>query len=66
MAPFTLRVLVFAASVAFAAPAQLKPTLKPGDYSVKRITRGVTVLEREHELKRSGKDAPAKDPGTAN
>ncbi len=31
------------------------------------ITQGVTVLERERELNRSGKDAPAtKDPGEAN
>jgi hypothetical protein len=32
------------------------------------ITQGVTVLERERELKRSGKDTPtvAKDPGAAN
>ena len=31
------------------------------------ITQGVTVLERERELKRGGKDAPAaKDPGAAN
>ena len=32
MAPFTLRVLALAASLAFAASAQLKPTLKPADY----------------------------------
>jgi dipeptidyl aminopeptidase/acylaminoacyl peptidase len=38
-----------------------------GEPAPEWITRGVTVLERERELKRSGKDAPAaKDPGTAN
>jgi dipeptidyl aminopeptidase/acylaminoacyl peptidase len=38
-----------------------------GDAAPEWITQGVTVLERERELKRSGKDpaAAGKDPGTA-
>jgi hypothetical protein len=35
MKPFTLRALTLAASFAFAAPAQLKPTLKPADPAAK-------------------------------
>ncbi len=38
-----------------------------GEPAPEWITQGVTVLERERELKRSGKGAPApKDPGAAN
>ena len=39
-----------------------------GEAAPEWITQGVTVLERERELKRSGKDTPtvAKDPGAAN
>jgi hypothetical protein len=38
-----------------------------GEPAPEWITQGVTVLERERELKRSGKDpaAAGKDPGTA-
>ena len=60
MAPFTLRVFALAASLAFAAPAQLKPTLKPADYG-RWETLGPAALSPDgkwlaHEIRRTDKN----------
>ena len=60
MAPFTLRVLALAASFAFAASAQLKPTLKPADYG-RWETLGPAALSPDgkwlaHEIRRTDKN----------
>ncbi len=60
MAPFTLRVLALAASFAVAAPAQLKPTLKPADYG-RWETLGPAALSPDgkwlaHEIRRTDKN----------
>src|SRR5260370_38371948 len=60
MAPSTLRVLPLAASFAVAAPAQLKPTLKPADYG-RWETLGPAALSPDgkwlaHEIRRTDKN----------
>src|SRR5260370_21795451 len=60
MAPSTLRVLPLAASFAVAAPAQLKPTLKPADYG-RGETLGPAALSPDgkwlaHEIRRTDKN----------
>src|SRR5450759_6022627 len=60
MGPFTLRVFALAASFAFAAPGQLKPTLKPADYG-KWETLGQASLSPDgqwlaHEIRRTDKN----------
>ena len=56
----TFRVFAFAASFAFTAPAQLKPTLKPADYG-KWETLGPAALSPDgkwlaHEIRRTDKN----------
>ena len=56
----TLRVFAFAASFAFAAPAQVKPTLKAADYG-KWETLGPAALSPDgkwlaHEIRRTDKN----------